>query len=1738
MQGSAITNNSSTGSAGAIGNTAAGILTILGSTFSGNSATGTSATGGAVSSSGVLSISDSTFTGNSAAKSGGAVYYSFAAVPLDIVDSTFSTNTATTGGALYTATNTSLDGATFTGNSAGNGGAVLVAGGLTASNATFASNTASFGGAVYTQGSLTFVNATIAYNQASLAGGGFDVAGGTATLYNTLVAGNTAGSAALKTPNDITGTLASASSNNLVTSAAFSGGLSGSAGNLIGVAPGIAAGLANNGGPTQTIALLAGSPAIDAAANSISGVTVPTIDQRGAVRGPAGLNAGPRADIGAYEASSSYIVSSTDDTLNAGTLRTGIGWANVSTNVNPENHFSPAPNTVDFSATGTIDLTGGTLTLANNGGTSVAKSILGPGPGMLTISGGNASGVFSVAAGVTASISGLTVTGGLAANNGGAIDNSGVLNLSNLSVTGNTAAFGGGVANELTGTLTVANSSFSQNAAKTFGGAILNSHTLVLSGDTFTTNIASNGAAIANLPGSSLSITESTLTSNAALAYGGGIYNQGTASITNSSLVSNTGTTGGAIAQLSSSPVTLTNTTIAFNSANLGAGISSSGPITLVNVTVAYNSLSTLAGSGAGLYLSTGGQAGLYNTIVAQNTMGAGAPNHASDITVVGGGSLVPNSQYNLIGTGGSGGLSSGGITSNLVGVADPGLATALQPSGGITESLALLPGSPAIDAGASTIVGVSVPIVDQRGALRGPRGLNAGPAADIGAYEASSSYLVSTTADTLDVGTIATAVGWANVNTNVNPANLANPAANTIVFDQTGLFATPQTITLTGGPLAFTDTTVPAAIVGPDTGSLTLSGGNGSGVLTIAPGVTASITGVTITGGTATSGGAINNFGTLSISNDTLTGNTAATGGAIANESGGTLSVLDSTLSSNTATTTGGAIANDGTATLTNTTIAQNSAPSGGGVTNDGTLTLINDTIAYNTATASGGGLDANSGTATLFNSILALNTVGGSTPSDIENAVSTNSAYNVIDDSASDGGLTNGANGNQIGSPALLASGLSDNGGPTLTISLLTGSPAISGGAATIAGYNVPTTDQRRALRNPDHINNGATIDAGAFEISSSYLVSNTGDSLLAGTLRSAVSWADSNPVSASGANTILFDPTVFNTPQTINIADELGSLSFTNTNAPVNLVGPGAALVTIEGDGGVGLFSVQPGVTASFSGLTISGGGGQNGGGILNQGTLSVANTAFTNDTVLYYGGGIYNQGGKLSVSNTTFSGNTATYGLGGAIDNSGSLTVNYSTFTGGKAFEGGAIDNKDAGTLTVNDSTFDSNDAIQGGSLYNDSNATISGSTFSNSTAFQGGAIANDLVSTLVLLNSTIANNFAGQNGGGINQVGSLTAYSSTIAYNAVAPGGAGGGIDASAGTTLLYNTIVADNTTGTGATATTSDISGLVSPLSSNNLIGGKSSGLTNGVSGNLVGVTKPLLGTLADNGGPTETVALLAGSPAIDAGAASFAIPSGTITAPATDQRGALRGPGGLNAGTAIDIGAYEASSSYEVYSSADDSSIGTLRAAVEWADANSNANPGNIKTPAANTIVLATTQPISLTNGALRAAELRDANCDPGSRGESGLHLGEQRLASVPDRIRHHRHDLGRRAHRRRRREYSARATRLRRRHRQLRQIDALGRRGHRQWGSGRGRTLERNRRHRDGHRFHPLRQLGHDRRCHLQRRNTHSLRQHHRRQRGFALRRRNREFRHIDGDQLNHRPQLRLLHWYRRRN
>src|SRR5262249_33296971 len=98
-------------------------------------------------------------------------------------------------------------------------------------------------------------------------------------------------------------------------------------------------------------------------------------------------------------------------------------------------------------------------------------------------------------------------------------------------------------------------------------------------------------------------------------------------------------------------------------------------------------------------------------------------------------------------------------------------------------------------------------------------------------------------------------------------------------------------------------------------------------------------------------------------------------------------------------------------------------------------------------------------------------------------------------------------------------------------------------------------------------------------------------------------------------------------------------------------------------------------------------------------------------------------------------------------------------------------------------------------------------------------------------------------------------------------------GDGGGIRVQAGTTILKNTIVAGNFNENGVSDAADDITGTVDASSSFNLIGtGGSGSLTNGVNNNQAGVASPGLGSLANNGGKTQTHALLAGSPAIETG--------------------------------------------------------------------------------------------------------------------------------------------------------------------------------------------------------------------------------------------------------------------------
>jgi chitinase len=418
--------------------------------------------------------------------------------------------------------------------------------------------------------------------------------------------------------------------------------------------------------------------------------------------------------------------------------------------------------------------------------------------------------------------------------------------------------------------------------------------------------------------------------------------------------------------------------------------------------------------------------------------------------------------------------------------------------------------------------------------------------------------------------------------------------------------------------------------------------------------------------------------------------------------------------------------------------------------------------------------------------------------------------------------------------------------------------------------------------------------------------YTVTDTSDSAAdTGSLRYAITQANANTDPAGSL--IRFDPTVFSVPRTIALGS---TLTLSETAGPEVIEGPGSSLLTISGNGAVEVFKVaSTATTATLSGLTVSGGSAaHNGGGLDNEGTLSLTNCVVAGNSVSGggNGGGIYNNG-PLTIADSTISGNSVSGGgKGGGVANEDTTSMTDCTISGNAVSggSGGGIDNETSLTLTGCSVTGNSaSGQTAGGGIYNTNSLVVTESTIAgNSADFAAGGIYSNGMVTIT--DSTIANDSAGLGGGIYNYGGSLTAANDTISGNSSGVAGYAGGLITSGTAVTLENTIVALNTTAAVAGDISAINGGSVSPTSGYNLIGtGGSGGLINGVNGNQVGVANPGLGPLANNGGPTQTIALLPGSPAIDAG--SNALDAGQIT----DQRGASLAR--VFNGT-VDIGAYE----------------------------------------------------------------------------------------------------------------------------------------------------------------------------------------------------------------------------------
>ena len=286
--------------------------------------------------------------------------------------------------------------------------------------------------------------------------------------------------------------------------------------------------------------------------------------------------------------------------------------------------------------------------------------------------------------------------------------------------------------------------------------------------------------------------------------------------------------------------------------------------------------------------------------------------------------------------------------------------------------------------------------------------------------------------------------------------------------------------------------------------------------------------------------------------------------------------------------------------------------------------------------------------------------------------------------------------------------------------------------------------------------------------------------------------------------------------------------------------------------------------------MTGSTLAGNSaGSQGGALWNDGTLMLTDSTLSGSSTGGDGGGIWNDG-TLAVTDSTLSGSSAGHD-GGAIWSDGTLTLTTSTlgFSTASHYAGG-IWNGNGGTAAVSGSTlvhnwvFGSGFVGFGGGIWNDGTLTLTDSTLSGNACFDdGGGIWNG--GTLALTNSTLYANTANRSGGGIFNVGVLSLLNSTLSGNGAVTGS---GIF-SPGTLTVNNSIVANNYGG--------------------DIIGAYTGGH------NLVGVVA--LGALADNGGPTQTLALPAGSPAIDA--------ADPALAPTTDQRGVARD-------SHPDIGAFE----------------------------------------------------------------------------------------------------------------------------------------------------------------------------------------------------------------------------------
>ena len=1122
-----------------------------------------------------------------------------------------------------------------------------------------------------------------------------------------------------------------------------------------------------------------------------------------------------------------------------GSLAEAIDLANDTVN-HPTNDTIVFASSLFTNGPATISLTG-VLPAIADATTAGTLTITGPGANTLNISGNNGNfSVFSVASLGNLTISGVTVSGANNSGFGGAFNNLGSLFISASTITGNSASGGGGIFNQGT-SLTISGSTISGNSTSGFGGGInnYNGGTISIFNSTISGNSATNGGGGIVNTNSNLTISNSTLFGNTTPGVGGGILNTTVSS--------------------GSSILNVTNSTLSGNSAgnsnlagNNGGGIRNYATINNLSNTIIANSVrgGDFVGNAPTVpstnnLITTGALTGATTVTSAQINLGPLQDNGGPTFTMaLGAGSVA-------IGTTAGTGTDQRGInrTTNDIGAYSFGIqvtSTADSGTGSLRTAITQAGSTPGNDQISVNLTGASPYTITLASTLPILAEIGTVNIAGLGA----SNLNISGNNGNFSVFTVASG---GNLFISGVTVSGAQTSGNGGAFNNSGTLAIANS-TISGNSASFgggiwnsgTLTVTNSSISG---NSATQNGGaiynNSSGVLNISnseiSGNSASYGGGILTRGNLTisnsklsaniandgngkgSGGGIRNEGALTILNSTLSGNTAYGGGGISN--GSSLNISNSTFFDNSATFGGGIENFGGTFSLNNSTLSGNSAIQGvgrgGAIYNRGVGTISNSTLSGNSAIQPGGGIYNFTGsTLNIANTIIANSTSGG----DFAGTAPTISTNNLVED----GSISGASTGDPLLGP------LQDNGGPTLTMALLAGSPAIDKTAGT-------GTDQRGINR--------TTADIGAYSFGIAVNTNSDAsiqDSVIS--LREAITQANNTP----GNDGISFNLIGSNTITLTSVLPTIAKASFAGS---VTINGLGASSLTISGNNGdFSIFNIATGGNLFVSGMTVSGAvftsgnGGAfnslgsltisastitgnsalNGGAIINQGTsLIVKNSIISNNTTAGFGGGINNyNGGTISISNSTISGNSATNGGGGIINTNSNLTITDSVFTGNLSTTSngaGVLNTNSNSFLTISGSTFTNNTARNGGALFNNGNATINSSTLSgNINAVKGAGIYNDITGILTITNSTISNNASTGNGGGIfNQGSSLNISKSTISGNSSAANGGGVSNNSAGPVTISYSTISTNSAVngggifnlGTSLTISNSTISG-------------------------------------------------------------------------------------------------------------------------------------------------------------------------------------------------------------------------------------------------------------------------------------------------------------------------------------